>query len=181
MEGDVVVIQSIAELQTKDLRGKIVVTAQKWNGYGQTVKFRRIAGEAAKYGASAILVKSVTPFSLYTTHTGAGARGSPIPAACITPEEADMIMRWSDRGKRVVINLNITSAESDELVLSRNLVFEIPGSTLPNEVVLLSAHMDSWDIGQGALDDGGGRAAVRAAMLAIKRLAAVDPAFRPKR
>ncbi|EPB79539.1 PA domain protein [Ancylostoma ceylanicum] len=201
VEGDVVVIRSTTELQAKNLRGKIVVTAQKWTGYGPTVKFRRIANEAAKYGASAVLVRSVTPFSLYTPHTGAGARGSPIPAACITTEEADMITRWSDRGKKVVIRLNITSSESSDLVLSRNVVFDIPGndnkcricfqkskrcafltgSTLPQEIVLISAHIDSWDIGQGALDDGGGLAAVRAAMLAIQRLAKVNPAFRPKR
>ncbi|ETN78493.1 hypothetical protein NECAME_18209 [Necator americanus] len=92
-----------------------------------------------------------------------------------------MIMRWFNRGKKVVIKLNINSRESKELVLSRNIVFEIPGTVSPKDVVLLSAHTDSWDIGQGALDDGGGMAAMRAAMLAIQRLAKVDPSFRPKR
>ncbi|CAJ0607494.1 unnamed protein product [Cylicocyclus nassatus] len=181
MEKEVVVIESLFELKAKNIAGKIVVTDQKWSGYGRTMKFRKIAAEAAKLGAAAVLVKSVTPFSLYTPHTGAGARGSPIPAACITAEESAMISRWTRRGKRVIIRLNITSAESPEPVLSRNVVFEILGTTLPHEVVLLSAHMDSWDIGQGALDDGGGMAAVRAAMLAIQRLGRINPAFRPKR
>ncbi|KAK6046915.1 hypothetical protein COOONC_15579 [Cooperia oncophora] len=92
-----------------------------------------------------------------------------------------MIARWYDRKKKVTIKLNITSYESTEKVLSRNVVFEIPGSTHPQEIVLLSAHIDSWDVGQGALDDGGGMAAARAAMLAIKRLSQSNADFKPKR
>ncbi|KAK5980922.1 Carboxypeptidase Q, partial [Trichostrongylus colubriformis] len=92
-----------------------------------------------------------------------------------------MIARWYDRKKKVVIKLNITSFESAEPVISRNVVFEIPGSVYPDEIVLLSAHIDSWDVGQGALDDGGGMAAVRAAMLAIKRLSQSNADFKPKR
>ncbi|VDO40930.1 unnamed protein product [Haemonchus placei] len=92
-----------------------------------------------------------------------------------------MISRWYDRKKKVTVRLNITSAESPEKVTSRNVVFEIKGSTHPDEIVLLSAHIDSWDVGQGALDDGGGMAAVRAAMLAIKRFSRVNPDFKPKR
>ncbi|KAK6017565.1 hypothetical protein OSTOST_16910 [Ostertagia ostertagi] len=91
-----------------------------------------------------------------------------------------MIARWYDRKKKVIIKLNIKSYESAKSVLSRNVVFEIPGSVYPEEIVLLSAHIDSWDVGQGALDDGGGMAAVRAAMLAIKRLSLSNPDFKPK-
>ncbi|VDP48098.1 unnamed protein product [Heligmosomoides polygyrus] len=92
-----------------------------------------------------------------------------------------MITRWVNRGKKVTIKLEISSAESPDPVLSRNVVFEIPGSLYPEEVVVVSAHIDSWDVGQGALDDGGGMAAVRAALLAIARLSRSDPTFRPKR
>ncbi|PIO59251.1 PA domain protein, partial [Teladorsagia circumcincta] len=181
VEGQVVVIRKIEELQSKYIKGRIVVTAQNWTGYRSSIKFRKLAKEAAKRGALAILVKSITPMSLYTPHTGAGARGSRIPAVCVTAEEADMIGRWYDRKKKVIIKLNIKSYESSKSVLSRNVVFEIPGSVYPEEIVLLSAHMDSWDVGQGALDDGGGMAAARAAMLAIKRLSHSDSDFKPKR
>ncbi|XGW12682.1 hypothetical protein V3C99_013387 [Haemonchus contortus] len=181
VEGQVVVIREIEELKNKKVKGKIVVTAQNWTTYGNAVKYRQLAKEVAKRGGLALLAKSAAPMSLYTAHTGAGARGSPIPAACLTSEEAEMISRWYDRKKKVIVRLNITSAESPEKVISRNVVFEIKGSTNPDEIVLLSAHIDSWDVGQGALDDGGGMAAMRAAMLAIKRLSEVNPDFKPKR
>ncbi|VDM73820.1 unnamed protein product [Strongylus vulgaris] len=69
IETEAVVIETLNELKAR------IVTAQKWTGYGATLKYRKIAGEAAERGAAAVLVKSVTPFSLYTPHTGAGARG----------------------------------------------------------------------------------------------------------
>ncbi|XGW12678.1 hypothetical protein V3C99_013387 [Haemonchus contortus] len=181
VDGEVIVIRDKEELQNKTVEGKIVVTAQNWTDYPNAVKYRRLAKEVAKRGGLALLAKSAAPMSLYTAHTGAGARGSPIPAACLTSEEAEMISRWYDRKKKVRVRLNMTSAESPEKVISRNVVFEIKGSTHPDEIVLLSAHIDSWDVGQGALDDGGGMAAVRAAMLAIKRLSEVNPDFQPER
>ncbi|WKX94194.1 hypothetical protein Q1695_011449 [Nippostrongylus brasiliensis] len=184
VEGEVVVIRKIKELETADMKGKIVVTAQKWQGYDETNKFRRIANQVAKQGALALITKSVTPDSLYTPHTGWGGgvgTAPPIPAACVTPEEADMISRWAERGRRVVVRLNITSHLLPDPVLGRNVVFEIPGSVSPDQIVILSAHIDSWDVGQGAMDDGGGLAAVRSAMIAIKQLAKVNPAFLPRR
>ncbi|VDL69178.1 unnamed protein product [Nippostrongylus brasiliensis] len=91
-----------------------------------------------------------------------------------------MISRWVDRGRRVVVRLNITSRQRDR-VSGRNVVFEIPGSVLPDQIVIISAHIDSWDVGQGAIDDGGGVAAVRSAMIAIQQLAEINPVFKPKR
>lgn len=74
-----------------------------------------------------MLVRSVTPYSLYTTHTGAGASDSNIPAACLTPEEADMIGRWYRRGKKIRIQLNITSAPQEDTVIGRNIIFDLKG------------------------------------------------------
>ncbi|KAK6046916.1 hypothetical protein COOONC_15580 [Cooperia oncophora] len=75
VEGEVVVIRETEELQTRNVKGRIVVTAQNWTGYRTTMRFRKLAADAAKRGALALLVKSVTPVSLYTPHVGAGARG----------------------------------------------------------------------------------------------------------
>ncbi|VDL87567.1 unnamed protein product [Nippostrongylus brasiliensis] len=180
VEGEVVVIRKIKELETADMKGKIVVTAQKWQGYDETNKFRRIANQVAKQGALALITKceqinkALVVYDILLV-------APPIPAACVTPEEADMISRWAERGRRVVVRLNITSHLLPDPVLGRNVVFEIPGSVSPDQIVILSAHIDSWDVGQGAMDDGGGLAAVRSAMIAIKQLAKVNPAFLPRR
>ncbi|CAJ0570078.1 unnamed protein product, partial [Mesorhabditis spiculigera] len=92
-----------------------------------------------------------------------------------------MLKRWSQRGKRITIDMDIRSRVMPDKVMSRNTVFEIKGSHHPHEIVLLSAHLDSWDVGQGALDDAGGCAAVLYAMKAIKEMADRNPRYRPKR
>ena len=120
--------------------------------------------------------------------------GTKIPAACVTLEEAELIKRLSRKNQTVVINMNIKSREIGKTT-SRNVIFEITGnpsfflqSTFPflgkekpNEIVLVSAHIDSWDVGQGAMDDGGGMAAIWQAMRTIKLLADKDPNLRPRR
>lgn len=82
--------------------GKIVVYNQKYISYGETVQYRGAgATKAAELGAVAALIKSVTPFSLYTPHTGMmtyGENVTKIPAACITVEDAALLKRMADRG-----------------------------------------------------------------------------------
>lgn len=84
--------------------GKIVVYNQKFISYGETVKYRSDgATRAAELGAVAVLIKSITPFSLYTPHTGMMSYGknvTKIPAACITVEDASFLRRVADRGNR---------------------------------------------------------------------------------
>uniref|UniRef100_A0A914WQP7 Carboxypeptidase Q n=1 Tax=Plectus sambesii TaxID=2011161 RepID=A0A914WQP7_9BILA len=176
---EAIVVQSFDELNAKaksgKVEGKIVVFLEKWSGYTQTVKYRGSAAIVEKAGGVGVLIKSIGTFSLYSPHTGSGARGANVPAACITTEEAEMMYRMQERGNKLVIHLNFTSREVGT-VTSRNTVFEITGSEKPKEIVLLSGHMDSWDVGQGALDDGGGCAAVWHALLVLKKFG-----VRPKR
>uniref|UniRef100_A0A915CGR7 Carboxypeptidase Q n=1 Tax=Parascaris univalens TaxID=6257 RepID=A0A915CGR7_PARUN len=180
LTAEAVVLTDFQELKDHNVSGKIVVFAQKWIGYSKTLKYRRAAYTVQELGAVGVLVKSIAPNSFATPHTGSGARGSRIPALTITSEEADMLKRISNRGKKITIHLSIKS-HPDGTVSSRNVLFEIRGSERPSEVVLLSAHIDSWDVGQGALDDGGGCAAMWNALFALKQLADSNPVFVPKR
>ncbi|VDM39879.1 unnamed protein product [Toxocara canis] len=116
-------------IQDHNVSGKIVVFAQKWMGYSKTAKYRRAAMKVQEIGAVGVLVKSITPYSLALPHTGSGARGSRIPALAITLEEADMLLRMQNRGKKIVIRLDIKS-HPDGIVASRNILFEIRGDCL---------------------------------------------------
>ncbi|VDK20986.1 unnamed protein product [Anisakis simplex] len=91
-----------------------------------------------------------------------------------------MLYRMQKRGEKIIINLDIKS-HPDGNVSSRNILFEIKGSEMPSEVVLLSGHMDTWDVGQGALDDGGGCAVMWSVLYALKQLAKRNSIFAPKR
>ena len=112
-----------------------------------------------------VLVRSVTTRSLRSPHTGATyyAEGVPkIPAAAVSTEDADRLTRELARGP-VRVRLELASATAPDAP-SANVVAEIPGRTLPQEVVLIGAHIDSWDVGQGAHDDGAGVIEVMEAM-----------------
>ena len=122
--------------------------------------------------------RSVTPYSQQTPHTGAMAYGdavSRIPHAAITVEDAGLLHRMQDRGERVVVRLQMEAQMLPDVV-SRNVIAELRGSEFPNEVVVMGGHIDSWDVGQGAMDDGGG---VVVAWEAIRLLKALG--LRPRR
>lgn len=112
---DVLVVSSFDELKKRasEAVGKIVVYNVPFVSYGTTVAYRsRGASEAAKVGAVAALVRSVTPYSLYTVHTGAMwyEDGVPkIPTAAITVEDSEMMARMQARGQRVVLKLNMNA------------------------------------------------------------------------
>jgi len=160
----VLVVRDWADLAQKaDLaRGRIVVYNPPWEGYGNTVAYRRDgAVEAAKVGAVASLIASVTPYSMQTPHTGnsAYAEGVPrIPHAAMTREDVQMLERMQHRGERIEVRLYMEAQQMPD-VESRNIVGEIVGREFPEEVVVLGGHIDSWDVGQGAMDDGGGSVA----------------------
>lgn len=158
IEKQVVLVRDFQELDKvgaiNGLKDKIVVYNYKFEGYPKSVIYRtQGASRAAKYEAAAALVRSVTPFSIYSPHTGMGSRS--IPTAAITLEDADLIERLIKRGKTVTMRLNIETEHFDD-VQSYNLVGDITGSTRPQEVVLVSGHIDSWYNTDGAMDDGGG-------------------------
>ncbi|XP_008579292.1 PREDICTED: carboxypeptidase Q [Galeopterus variegatus] len=158
---EALVVTSFDELQRRapEARGKIVVYNQPYVNYSRTVQYRILgAFEAAKAGALASLIRSVASFSIYSPHTGIQEyqEGVPkIPTACITVEDAEMMSRMASRGIKIIIQLKMgakTYPDAD----SFNTVAEITGRKYPEQVVLVSGHLDSWDVGQGAMDDGGG-------------------------
>jgi carboxypeptidase Q len=166
-------------------KGKIVLfdnpmppyDPKKGAGYGSTVRFRgkgpRIAAEK---GAVACLIRSVTAHSLYSPHTGATHYGDAkvkIPAAAISTEDASMISRLLARGKDVKVALNMEARTAPEKVPSANVVAELRGSTWPDEIVVIGGHLDSWDVGQGAHDDGGGCVTAMEAINVLRRLGKV--------
>src|SRR5271165_1644270 len=173
---DVVVvsgIEQLAELSRERVQGKVVLFNAVYKGYGQTV-VNRIAGasRAAALGAAAVLVRSITPLAVELPHTGALTyqEGVPrIPAAAVTIEDALLIERLSQSGSPVKVHLEMEAHQGPEAA-SENVVGEIPGRELPEEVVVLGGHLDSWDVGQGAQDDGSGIMASLEAVALVKKL-----------
>lgn len=172
---EAVVVRNFDELEAlgEKVRGKIVVYNAPFTTYGATVQYRSSgASRAARYGAVAVLVRSVTPVSLQTPHTGAmryDEKQLKIPAAAITIEGAELLQRMNDRGDHPTLRLKMDAKFLPDAE-SANVVAEIRGSEKPDEVVLISGHFDSWDVGQGAHDDGGNCIAVWEAVRLLKAL-----------
>ncbi|XP_054158512.1 carboxypeptidase Q-like, partial [Oppia nitens] len=181
LTGDVIVVKSFAELEFRscEVRGKFVVYNYDFDSYGKSVQYRlQGATRAGQYGAIGALIRSVTPFSLNTPHTGYITYDNniqKIPAVSITVEDAELFGRLAARGINITISLSM-EARMDADRVSRNTISEITGSNKPDEVVLVSGHLDSWDVGQGAMDDGGGAFISWRALSVIKKLG-----LRPKR
>src|SRR5690606_17059434 len=175
IEAPVLVVSSFEELERRkaDARGRIVVYDVPFTSYGQTVEYRTNgASAAARHGAVAVLVSSVGPVSLYTPHTGTMTYDSAaprIPAAAITVEDAMLLHRLADRGDTVRVRLTMGARTLPD-AQSRNVVAEVRGSEFPDEVVVLGGHIDSWDVGQGAMDDAAGCVAAWEAVRLIEAL-----------
>ena len=158
---DAIVVRSFAELDRlgEQVRGKIVVYNAPYVNYGATVQYRlHGASRAARYGAVAALVRSITPLALQTAHTGAmnyDPNQPKIPVAAVTIEVAEFLQRMNDRGDHPRLRLKMEAKFLPDAE-SANVIAEIKGSEKPDEIVLISGHFDSWDVGQGAHDDGGG-------------------------
>ncbi len=181
---EVAVVSSFEELAQLGRRaqGKIVLynhpmlaTANAGLGYRDALPFR-VAGadRAAPLGAVAVLVRSLTAHSLGAPHTGwmkyTGA--TKIPAATLSVEDAALIARLVARRQTVTVHLTL-GAQTLPDVESANVVAEIRGRERPDEIVLIGAHIDSWDVGQGAQDDGSGVAMVMESLATIRRLGLV--------
>jgi carboxypeptidase Q len=161
VRAEVVVVHSFEELDAKAalVRGRIVCFNVPFTNYGESVRFRSSGpSRAASYGAVATLVRSIGPDGLRLPHTGAltYTNDAPkIPAAAIASEDADRLQRMVDRGEKPVVLLRM-EARFEPDAESANVVGEIRGREFPDEVVVVGGHLDSWDVGAGASDDGGG-------------------------
>jgi len=122
--------------------------------YGEAVEYRTRGARAAKeLGAVACLVRSVGGADYRIPHTGWSEPGG-IPAAAVTAEDAGLIARLATEG-RVRVHLTLTSQNGPD-VISYNVIGDLKGSEHPEQVVVVSGHLDSWDLGTGAIDDGAG-------------------------
>lgn len=179
--GEVLVVGSFDELEARrhEVPGKIVLFNAPFTTYGRTVQYRVTgAVRAAQAGAIASLVRSVGPVSLYTPHTGVMRYADDVPQiphAAVTVEDALMMQRMQDRGQPIRVRL-MMEAETLPDALSHNVVAELVGSELPEEIIVLGGHIDSWDVGQGAMDDAGGSVAAWEAVRLIQALG-----LRPRR
>ena len=158
---EAIVVRNFAELDRlgEHVRGKIVVYNAPFIDYGTTVIYRlQGASRAARYGAVAALVRSITPVSLQTPHTGAmnyDPSQPKIPVAAVTIEVAEFLQRMNDRGDHPRLRLKMDAKFLPDAE-SANVIAELKGSEKPDEVIVIGGHFDSWDVGQGAHDDGGG-------------------------
>lgn len=184
VEGDVVVFSSLdALVKAKDnsLSGKIVfideimARTQDGSGYGVAVKKRgQTAFEAHRVGAVAALIRSVGTSHHRFAHTGQMKRitdtdvGPSVPAAALSAPDADQLARMLKASDTVRLKVVLTP-KLMPAGKSGNVIAEIPGSKAPDEIVLIGAHLDSWDLGTGAVDDGAGVGIVMAAANLIKQ------------
>jgi len=167
------------ELRSNEVPGKIVLFNAPFTSYGETVAYRYSgASAAAKHGAVASLIRSIGPWSMNTPHTGVMAYRDDVkktPHAALTMEDAMMLSRIHDRNDKIIVKLDM-SARMVADRWSHNVLGEIKGSIYPEEVVVVGGHIDSWDVGQGAHDDGGACIASWEAIRLIKELG-----LKPKR
>lgn len=196
LEAEVAVYPDFAALKADTLEpgksrahGRIVFIDQRTErtrdgrGYGAAVPARsQGAIEAAKRGALALAIRSIGTNHERIAHTGAMRYelGQPqIPAFAVSGPDADRIASLHAGGVRLRMQFTL-NARSGVEVVTHNVIAELPGTDLADEIVLLSAHLDSWDLGVGALDDGAGVAIVSAAAGLMQRLAA-QTGQRPRR
>lgn len=187
IEAEVVYFSELDALQktTQDLSGKIAFIdgrmekAPDGAGYGPAGKKRRVgASEAAKHGAVAVLIRSVGTDSHRFPHTG-GMRYAPdvpkIPIAAMSGPDADQMERIFSRGEKVTVKMNLSPVNTGDRP-SGNVIGEIIGTEEPEKVVLIGGHLDSWDLGTGAIDDGAGIGITAGAAKVI-----LDAGLKPKR
>ena len=192
LTAEVVVVNNYKELETlgrNKVAGKIVLfnvkfdrqmAAQGYGGdaYGEVAGYRVVgASAAARQGAIASLVRSIGGSQNRLAHTGAMryAQDAPrIPSGAVSSEDADLIVSLVKEGK-VRLHLTMTPHQLPDAV-SYNVVADLKGSETPEQVVIVSGHLDSWDLGTGAIDDAAGVAVAMQTAQLLKQLG-----LRPKR
>lgn len=172
-------LDALSALPAADVKDKIVFIDERMartrdvSGYVATVRNRvQGASAASNLGAVGIVIRSVGTSENRIAHTGTvryGADAPRIPAFSISNPDADLLARQIKAGKPVRMHLRSTARELPS-AWSANVIGEIPGRGRKEEIVLLGAHLDSWDVGHGALDDGAGVAIVTEAARLISKL-----------
>jgi len=183
IEAEVVMFDDLASLEAaapEQVSDRIVFIrnrmqrARDGSGYGPAVQARaRGAMVAAEKGARAVLIRSIGTSTNRFAHTG-GMRFDTamrsLPAAAISNPDADQLERLIGLGEPVVMHVDI-AAQTSQAYTSQNVIAQIDGARYPDQIVALGAHLDSWDVGTGALDDGAGIAIITEAG---RRILALD-------
>jgi len=186
LTGEVIFFDSVPELKAADpkrVNGKIVYIDARMHQhregkeYSLAVAGRSIGSSvASEKGAIALIIRSVGTDKSRMPHTGnmryqEGVKK--IPAGAISTSDAMMLMSMKKRGKAITITMDLGTT-AFQAKTSYNVIGEITGTTYPDQYILIGAHLDSWDEGTGALDDGAGVGITMAAAKLIKQ-------FKPKR
>lgn len=192
IEAEVIEVQGIKELKelgASKIKGKIVFynrpmqadLISTFQAYGGCVD-QRYAGamEAAKYGAVAVVVRSMNLRLDDYPHTGSMSYGDTkpenrIPAAAISTNGAELLSKKLKKNSKLKFGFEMHCKQYDD-VLSHNVIGEIKGSEFPNEVIIVGGHLDSWDLGDGSHDDGAG---VVQSMEVVRLLK--ETGYKPKR
>ncbi len=188
LTADVVVVNNFDELKAlgrEKIAGKIVLFNELFDkkkaeaglafvAYGEAVRYRGIgARTAADFGAAAALVRSVGNADYRLPHTGFSFAAG-IPAGAVTAEDADLIAHLAAEGQ-VRMHLTLTPQKLPDAI-GYNVIADLKGSEHPEQIVVVSGHLDSWDLGTGAIDDGAGVAVAMASAEILQKLH-----LRPKR
>ena len=181
LTAEVVMVQSLDELeQVGDaVEGKIVLFNKAMKagfgakpGYGDIVGMRsRGPSAAARLGAVGMMIRSIGTAEYHLPHTGAlnyEDDAPRIPSIAISAEDAARIARLLRSGDTVRVRMELGAKQLPDAE-SANVIAELRGRELPDEIVLIGAHLDSWDVGDGAHDDGAGCAIVMEALALLKR------------
>ncbi len=177
IEGEVVYFPTLDALKAApagSLAGKIAFIdhamkrAQDGSGYGPYGQVRRAGPSIASgKGAMGVVIRSIGTDSHRNPHTGGTTFADgvkPIPAGAVSNPDADLIARIARSGKAIRLNLTLTGKTTDNLP-SGNVIGELPGRDPSLPPILLGCHLDSWDLGTGAIDDAAGCAIITAAAL----------------
>lgn len=187
LEAHIEHFESYAELEKVadgSLKGKIAFISNRMErfkdgaGYGPANVARSKGHElAAQKGAEALLIRSIGTDDHRNPHTGATnvAMGyTMVPAVALSNPDADQLMRLIGYGHSPKIRLNIQTKDLGAIV-TKNVIGEITGRELPDEIVVIGGHLDSWDLGTGAVDDGAGVAIAMATGAFIKNNTKIRP------
>ncbi|HEY1250359.1 MAG TPA: M20/M25/M40 family metallo-hydrolase [Thermoanaerobaculia bacterium] len=184
VEAEIVRVGTLEEIDLLDAsacRGRILfidrpmARTSDGSGYGDAVRGRSDgASKAARLGAAGLLIRSIGPDTNRLPHTGSltYAKDAPrIPAAALSVPDAELLTRLVRRGGPVRVRFTL-GCETKPDAPSANVIGEVVGREKPDEIVLLGAHLDSWDLGAGAIDDGAGCGIV---IEAARQIAALSP------